>query len=914
MNQDELYIYNYIKQKINNSLIEGTNASDYQVQRLYDSFYDKTLDRNAIIKKIDDSFNNLKVDFKNEELIGINFKNVGINLSLQEVDLLNIVGAKNINDLINICNSITNTKIKISSFNINVNKMSSFEFEEVQKKCFKLYKNSLLDLNYSKTDKGNIELLNNRLDYLLQRATFTNIEHSDLMEIIKFSKNLDEIPVLLNKKFGKDKTTEILNLLKNFDPVESIGLLDSTFDEFKMLYRYVHLFNSVSFNNEFSYGRICNADGTYHFDRILKCLNFAKEHNLRVTVGGLINFKDYPSSLYNSTSSSLVYDKLFNYVDNITKFLNNYNEENNIIDRVIILEDLLENDEPYRYRGLCSSVVEKGWTDKLTLTQIINICYLAKNNLKNVIFVYNENNLINKDKRSALYRIIETIKLSRKKIFDSIGIKLHISSNSTLEELTSMLEDINVLGFRIDITEYSMHIKEEYISTHTEEEIYNFKLEKYKEMYKIFSSYLNDIDSFTIHSISNKMDYYRFNKYNLDNYYGGYFGEGMLLISKLKFNSNISSSNYLIYSDDNKSSIKEYIDRALAKEIKILGFTKRISNNKYYNDIDTISYDEFNNFIKEIKLTKITYADLKIYAGIISDYEVLNTDYLMECKNKSDYMILDAKIDKVSLNTPLEYAKKISEAIETGIYDLVANPDKFMLFRDNFNDKDYNIYMENCKKASEIICDAVKKNNVPLCFDLNYNIRKKLYKDKEWGMCHNLFWNVVKERNILTIFSNSLSDPSTLDSMEDNINNAKEKIDISSLNVAGSKFDLVLNRKNNKLLNKKLEETNSKYHSFEYYYVKKIIDNSNNILEDLNKVKDNLNGKKEEEIFVNAISYYEPKNKDNLNNILKLIERKYNNREISKMHKTGYTYTIGVVGIIAITALITCLMIIFAIK
>ena len=134
---------------------------------------------------------------------------------------------------------------------------------------------------------------------------------------------------------------------------------------------------------------------------------------------------------------------------------------------------------------------ESGWQKFLNIEDLCSIALVARKNLPNVEFVYNDINLEDKNKLPVLKSIIDRIKifeeknkenLNGKKLVDCIGTQMHLRPYITENELDYSLEVLSSYGYPLKITEYDQPLSDEYISSHSKEEC---ELEKERKQEKI---------------------------------------------------------------------------------------------------------------------------------------------------------------------------------------------------------------------------------------------------------------------------------------------------------------------------------------------------------------------------------------------------------------------------------------------
>lgn len=854
MTQNELFLFNYIKEEI--LKYSSILPSNHENQKYFDTIYKENLSLDDNLTRV---WSFVKDNFsknKGNTLLELPFKIKTIELNIQQIDLLNIVSAKNMVELKNILKTIENVKINPNSFSVDYKKMTPNDFDRIKKQCFKMYKNSLICQN---TKDLKNKLINKRIDYIASKAHFKASEQSTLREIIKFTDNLDNVPILLSKKFGKKKTSQILNLLKSFTPLAEKGLLDSTYEDFLNFYCLIHQFNSVTFCKEFSYEKIVNADNTLYFRGIDKCLEFAKNHNLSVKIPSLIAYKSFNSSLYNA-NKSVIFDKLKLYIDSLTKYLEKYNIENGlVITTIILFDELLEAEIPFRVRNLCDSKKDKGWFNKLDFNQLLNLVSLVKTNMHNIKCLYSDTSLNDKNKRIALFKLLNNINSIKPNLIDGIGYKMYIDEKINYLELQDTIKDLNLIGYPIYIEEFDLSLKNSFVATHTIEECINMKKDILKNIQNTFLNSLNFIESFSILNINSKSAIKTLDEHSLNGFFSNHYTD----LSNTFFDDDKCHYNYYVLLNDNLEENKNLIEKAINKGYKYLGFVKKANIKRYTIENNLLNYDEVNDFVKTIKNFRTEYNEIKIYSGLIVDYDKENIATLLNYQKKVDYLILEQSNKE-------NYFENLVDAINSGLFSIVSE-----LKLDNLNNEE-----------KETICQTISNLQIPLGIVLNNQIGD-----------YNFYQRAISV-GIQIMFENTFKTPILFDKNDELLSKLKNELQLKSVNLISNNYDLKLVLKKNKVLEAFLNKTKEMVKSDEFYIVNTLL-NENNI--------DSLSKENKTKEYSNLLSYTKNLKIQSINReeILKEVEKKYNPRQIIRRKKMGYTYTFYIVLITGVVIAIT---------
>ena len=134
-----------------------------------------------------------------------------------------------------------------------------------------------------------------------------------------------------------------------------------------------------------------------------------------------------------------------------------------------------------------------------------------------------------------------------------------------------------------------------------------------------------------------------------------------------------------------------------------------------------------------------------------------NEEYLKELKNETDKLILGQHFvydnqNKLKIigwgitqdSDFITYANYIKMAMEKNIPNIIAHPDLFMLNNDSFGEIE--------KKATEIICEAASKYQIPLEINLT---RASMYLDKRIDRIdypNKSFWEIASKYDLKVVY------------------------------------------------------------------------------------------------------------------------------------------------------------------
>ncbi len=866
------YIYNVV----NGLKKQGIDITDNQVQFLINNYSNRSdMSYDDIVADIDRVVNKL-TDKKREEeelvksardrrtLQNLDIAYNGITLNNQDIDLMMIACSNTPEDLQKALDVITNVKLTL-----DITDMSNEEFIVARDSAYQAY----LDTLHSRNDwirDPNIGL-SGKINYLKESGLLSSEEISILDDIISSSGNTGEILSRLKSEMPT-KVHDICRTLRDFQPVEKEGITLMTVEKSRELYQQISdNYNSITIDEEVKYGNIVLADGTFDFEHLSKSLDFCRDCGKDVRLNALIFYMDCPKELYdlpiNEESRKIVKGKLLDYVDATTRFIGqNYSD---VVRSIDVFNELLNrfplsgrinNEEKYNElmssfgidlnveyylrsqlpqdAGLYSDFdnVDAGWMRHLTLEDLCDVISVARKNLPDVDFMYNDDHLVDMAKigpTSDLLKQIQAYEVSHGvKLIDSIGTQMHIDNNISNDDIRKMFLELAKFGLPIEVTEFDLAMTSE-VEDLNEDVIQAMRLKKIDDIHGIIEEVSSNcgVRGFTIWSKTDSQNFrvHLANEQRIRNglepistLHGGFFSEDMGIKNK-RFRSN-QSFNYHTHTrrcgHAGVSSDKDYVIAARAAGISRLGFSDHVpfSEVEYADLLNRMHISEVDEYISSIAVLKEEYPDMEILCGFEAEYDPMKKDYLYSLREKVDYMILGQHFVKDGMsnvrasknpNYPIEYANSICEAMETGLYDIVAHPDIFLAYRDSINSDDIDIYDENVERAIRMICETAEYLDIPLEINLAGIDKGMIMKDGEYAYPHSRFWNIASEYGVKVLYSSDSHNPKQLVGMNDNIGSFQRRVDSSKLNFVGDDYNPVTARKANLKLAGLLENTHS---------------------------------------------------------------------------------------------------------
>ena len=777
------------------------------------------------------------------ELQELPLQYTGITLNNQDIDLMMIANSKNIGDLEQTLKRIINIKTVINQ---------TVSIEDERQRIFDLYMSSLTP----KVDflENPAIRLSKKIEYLKQSGILSDEEVAKIDEIVSSSESQQEMLRNLIGTYSQDssKLHEIYKNLRDYTPIEKTGVLGTTQEAYRNLYAQIQQnYNSITIDEEVKYGSIVLNDGTFDFKHLQKALDFARDNGKQVRLNTLIFYLDCPEYLYQlpktDESKQLVKQKLMDYVSATTKFVaeNGYSD---VVRSFDVFNELLnrfslESDMPYQYRGDINQEptlyrdfdnVKSGWLKHLDISDLCDIITEARRNLPDTDFMFNDDNLTDPRKRKANEKLILEIQKYEKehgiKLIDSIGTQMHIDNNVSQTDIESMIKELSKFGLPIEITEFDIAMTRG-VESLSDFEIELLRQQKINEVYSVIEKLKDEcnIRGFTIWSKTDRQNF-RVSLANeiriktgqppIESLHGGMFTEDMQQKSKVYgkylLKNKFQSFNYHTHTNRCGHAVtaseREYVARARANGITQLGFSDHVPVPElaYQDPKHQMHISEVDEYIKSIRDLQDENPDMKIIVGFEAEFDPMKEQFLGELREKVDYMILGQHfipsgtgLIKQNNNPdyPIQYAEMLCQAMETGIFDIVAHPDIFMQHRDSLATEEAKRQFEaNSIVASQMICNKAKELGIPI--ELNFaGINKgQMMSDGEYSYPHSTFWKIASETGVQVLYGVDAHDPMQFDAMVCNKENADQIIDSSKLNFVSPNYNPVKARQENQTL------------------------------------------------------------------------------------------------------------------
>lgn len=789
-------------------------------------------------------------------LQNLSVEHKGITLNMQDIDLMMIANSSDFESLELALSKITNISAPAL--------LENEGFVEYRQRVFDSYLASLKSRNEYNGNKG-IEM-SSKLDYLRERisaeemalvdiAVAENSEqgHTAIVNgiVAKFKESYSSKGMSSEEAaaLAKEKVDGFLRTIREYSPIEKEGIKGTTIEAYQELEKQVkYFYDSITIDEEAKYGKVILQNGAFEGKYLRKCLDYARSLGKTVRINTLMFYMDFPEDLEglkvnDYTSRMIVEDKLRFYVENVSELLSQYPD---VVRSVDIFNELLNRhpvvgDVPYMLRSdfpqeNADDNTKAGWQEHLTLTELCSVLSIARGKLPNVDFMYNDDFLTDPRKASATIELIKELQAQSKgestQLIDSIGTQMHLDNDVTKEEIRNMFLTLSELGLPIEITEFDLAMTSN-VEGLTPEEIEKIRQHKINEVYEVVEELREqcNIRGFTIWSKTDSQNFrvdlanrelIKNGKQPITSLHGGMFTEGMIpksaemakLVRKQNFNYHGHTSRCGHAGD---MADETYVLAARNQGITSIGFSDHVAFGtlEQWQQGQRMHISEVDGYLESIRGLQEKYPDMTIRCGFEVEYDPSKMGYLAELRSKCDYMILGQHYvqkgtgleSKSDSEYPLRYAEMVCKAMDTGMFDIVAHPDYFMMDRDRFTSPEERAkFMMNASAASHMICSKARDLGIPLELNVRGAAEHQEMADGEFAYPHSLFWNIAAQEKCMVIYGVDAHHPGHLLTIDEDRERVAKHIDTSKLQFVET-YDPVIARENNAKLQDRFEST-----------------------------------------------------------------------------------------------------------
>ena len=476
MEEKNLQVLNYINIIRDSFEKSGNPISDETVARVTDRYINSSKTFEEIKEEIDklveerleeirkrqELLEQMQKEIENKRIDALNLNQTGITLNEQDIDLMMIANAKTPQELQETLSKITNIKGTVPSGSI-----SDEEFIKLREDIYNSYMKSLTPRNEYYKNEG--ISLSEKIRYLRESGIFSDEELSQFNFILQ-SGDINKILSDINHTFSTEKVHQIFQTMKDYSPIEKSGVLGTDMATYqKMFQELENGYNSITLDEFAKRGGVSLQDGTFDFSHLQKALDFAKSLGKQVRLNTILFYMDCPENLYNLEKTpenrALVKQELLKYVDAVTSYVRD-SGYNDVVRSVDVFNELLnrfamDGEVPYKYRGDIEQNpnvkdfdnIKSGWLKHLNIDDLCDVIAVARRNLPNTDFMYNDDNLTDSRKMPATIQLLQQIReyeiKHNVKLIDSIGTQMHIDNNISQEEIIRMFDNLSKFGLTI---------------------------------------------------------------------------------------------------------------------------------------------------------------------------------------------------------------------------------------------------------------------------------------------------------------------------------------------------------------------------------------------------------------------------------------------------------------------------------
>ncbi len=587
---------------------------------------------------------------------------------------------------------------------------------------------------------------------------------------------------------------------------------------------YDHLFNPenrydrVTIDNAGKYSGFVGVDGkTFTPDNLDKIVAFCQRHNMEAKINALVFYADYPK-LYDAYLSSrvqrgeiteeqkaqLIKKSLMDYANEISTRYNGKVQAVDMFNELVYDNAMLEERE-YFQEDPTYHVRTKGWQKYLGLEDLCEMALLVRNNMPEVTFTYNDMHWVDPKKRPEIIRVIKEIQKIEERyrkegklfpgdkgLIDTVGVEAHLFTTDNLDEIERIFDDISrETGLPQEITELDVARTGEDPLSYSEKRKQGLILEK---LHKIAQR--PDVVGVTTWSQNDDLSFMnvKCGKKVYASLLDSDFSEKEISVSRDIEPQSYNFHTHTALCGHADGQIEQYVEKGIESGFEVLGFSDHSPSPTGKNDPHSrMSMEQFKTvYIPQLQALREQYKDqIDIKIGLeeeyygddaeqnpnIQQYRELTTPHL-------DYLILGQHFalardelgvtiqpfrnsDHKSARYPLDYAYTVVEAIRSGKYAYVAHPDIFMQNRDTIMQEEREIYDENVRIATEMICEEAAKCGIPLEVNLGaieavkHGVKRKM-EDGTYPYPVPYFWQVAQAKGCKAVMGFDSHSPSQL--------------------------------------------------------------------------------------------------------------------------------------------------------
>lgn len=234
---------------------------------------------------------------------------------------------------------------------------------------------------------------------------------------------------------------------------------------------------------------------------------------------------------------------------------------------------------------------------------------------------------------------------------------------------------------------------------------------------------------------------------------------------------------------------EEYIQAAIQAGFTTLGFSEHLGYEGWDDAKERIPFAQVNEYLERMREYQKKYKNqINLRIGFEFEYFPECADYLKAIKQQCDFMINGQHAlqknntsyvhHHCSDDEVMQYANLICQAMASGLSDILAHPDYFLLGRKDFSPA--------CKTAIQQIADCAKQYHVPIEVNLKgmkYGKHPYAYGER-FIYPHREVFALIAKRGCDVVFGYDAHDPQVfLDStLQDQASEALQGLPLHFLN------------------------------------------------------------------------------------------------------------------------------------
>ena len=217
---------------------------------------------------------------------------------------------------------------------------------------------------------------------------------------------------------------------------------------------------------------------------------------------------------------------------------------------------------------------------------------------------------------------------------------------------------------------------------------------------------------------------------------------------------------------------KEYVEAAIKAGYRVLGFSDHAPYKEVSLSWARMDWYRLEDYIDSVNSLKKAYeGKIEIRLGLETEFFPEYLEEKKELADKVEYLILGQHFSNpqgdgsyFGYNTDveiLEYARKVCEGLDTGLFMYLAHPDVFMNKQREFTPA--------CEKAARMIAEKAVQTNTPLEINVHGVTRGKqpFPNGERYYYPHRDFWKIMAQYPVKCLYGVDAHRPEQILSTED---------------------------------------------------------------------------------------------------------------------------------------------------